>query len=95
MPEVDLSVIGNKTDPVVFEYTWRDVALYSLGVGASADALPFVYEGLPGGIKVLPSFCVAPAIKAFPYVGKDIEWSLMLHGEQTIRLSRPFPPEGS
>jgi len=37
---------------------------------------------------------VAPAIKAFPYVGKDIEWSLMLHGEQTIRLSRPFPPEG-
>ncbi len=94
MPEVDLSVIGNKSEPVVFEYTWRDVALYALGVGASADELSLVYEGSSGGIKVLPSFCVAPAIKAFPYVGEDIEWSRMLHGEQTIRLSRPFPPEG-
>jgi len=94
MSVVDLGVIGNKSEPVAFEYTWRDVALYAIGVGASADELPFVYEGSPGGIKVLPSFCVAPAIRAFPYVGEDIEWSLMLHGEQTIRLSRPFPPEG-
>ena len=30
----------------------------------------------------------------FPNFGEDIEWSLMLHGEQTIRLSRPIPPEG-
>ena len=94
MPSVDLSVIGKKTEPVVFEYTWRDVALYALGVGASADQLSFVYEGAPGGMKVLPSFCVVPAIRAFPYVGENIEWSLMLHGEQTIRLSRPFPPQG-
>jgi acyl dehydratase len=35
-----------------------------------------------------------PAVRAFPYFGEDIEWSLMLHGEHTIRLSRPIPPEG-
>ncbi len=94
MPSVDLGLIGKKSEPFVFEYTWKDVALYALGVGASAEELPFVYEGVPGGIRVLPSFCVVPAYQAFPDLGPDIEWSLMLHGEQTIRLYGPFPPEG-
>ena len=94
MPSVDLSLIGKKSEPFVFDYTWKDVALYALGVGASSDELPLVYEGVPGGIRVLPSFCVVPAYQAFPDLGPDIEWSLMLHGEQTIRLYGPFPPEG-
>ncbi|MCP4669458.1 MAG: hypothetical protein GY849_24255 [Deltaproteobacteria bacterium] len=94
MPKVDLSVIGKKTDPVAFEYTWKDVVLYALGVGAPAEDLEFVYENAPGGLKVLPGFCVVPAMRAFPFVGKDIEWSLFLHGQQAIRLARPIPPEG-
>ncbi|CAB1059747.1 hypothetical protein D1BOALGB6SA_4512 [Olavius sp. associated proteobacterium Delta 1] len=94
MPTIDLSVIGKKTEPVVFEYTWRDVVLYALGVGATAEELSLVYEDAPGGLKVLPSFCVVPAMRAFPRCGDDIEWSLMLHGEQTIRLYHPIPPEG-
>ena len=94
MGSVDLSVIGKKTQSVVFEYTWKDVVLYALGVGASTEELAFVYENTPGGLKVLPSFVVVPAINAFPYLGKDIDWSLMLHGEHCIRLFRPLPPEG-
>ena len=94
MSKVDLSVIGKRTEPRIFEYTWRDVVLYALGVGATAEDLSLVYENAPGGLKVLPSFCVVPAIRAFPNFGEDIEWSLMLHGEQTIRLSRPIPPQG-
>jgi hypothetical protein len=94
MSKVDLSVIGAKTEPVVFEYTWKDVVLYNIGVGADEKDLAFVYENVPGGLKVLPSFCVVPAIKAFPHLGDDLEWSLMLHGEQMIRLSQPFPPQG-
>ena len=94
MRKVDLNVIGKKTEPIVFEYTWRDVVLYALGVGATADELSLVYENAPGGLKVLPSFCVVPAVRAFPDFGEDIDWSLMLHGEHTIRLSRPIPPEG-
>ena len=93
MSAVDLSVIGKKTEPRIFEYTWRDVVLYALGVGATASELSLVYENAPGGLKVLPSFCVVPAIRAFPHCGNDVEWSLMLHGEQKIRLSRPIPPE--
>jgi len=94
MGKVDLNVIGKRTEPRIFEYTWRDVVLYALGVGATAQELSLVYENAPGGLKVLPSFCVVPAVRAFPYFGEDIEWSLMLHGEHTIRLSRPIPPEG-
>jgi len=94
MPRVDLSVIDKKTDPVVFDYNWKDVVLYALGVGATPEELPLVYEHAPGGLKVLPSFCVVPAMRAFPKFGDDIEWSLMLHGEQTIRLYHPIPPAG-
>jgi acyl dehydratase len=94
MAKVDLSVIGTKTEPVVFEYTWKDIVLYNIGVGAGEKDLAFVYENTPGGIKVLPSFCVVPAMRAFPRLGDDLEWSLMLHGEQIIRLSQPLAPEG-
>ena len=94
MPKVDLSVIGTRTEPVVFEYTWKDVVLYNIGVGASEKDLAFVYENAPGGLKVLPSFCVVPAMRAFPRLGNDMEWSLMLHGEQVIRLSQPLAPQG-
>ena len=94
MSKVDLSVIGQKTEERVFEYDWKNVVLYNLGVGASEKDLEFVYEDAPGGLKALPSFCVSPAIRAFPHLGDDLEWSLMLHGEQTIKLSRPIPPSG-
>jgi len=94
MPKVDLSVIGTRTEPVVFEYTWKDVVLYNIGVGASEKDLAFVYENAPGGLKVLPSFCVVPAMRAFPRLGDHMEWSLMLHGEQVIRLSQPIAPQG-
>jgi acyl dehydratase len=70
------------------------VVLYALGVGASADDLPFVYENAPNGLKVLPSFCVVPAMKAFPRVGKNVDYSRFLHGEHTIRLIRPLPTQG-
>jgi hypothetical protein len=58
MGKVDLSVIGTKTEPIVFEYTWKDIVLYNIGVGANDKDLTFVYENTPGGLKVLPSFCV-------------------------------------
>jgi hypothetical protein len=35
MQAVDLGVIGTKTEPIVFEYTWKDIVLYNIGVGAS------------------------------------------------------------
>jgi acyl dehydratase len=94
MSKVDLSVIGKKTEEHVFEYDWSDVILYNLGVGASEKDLAFVFEDAPGGLKVLPSFCVVPAMRAIPHLGDDVDLSLFLHGEQMIKLYRPFPPSG-
>ena len=94
MAKVDLSVMGTKTEPMVFEYSWKDVVLYHIGVGADEKDLALVYEKAPGGLKVLPSFCVVPAMRAFPFLGDNLEWSLMLHGEQVIRLFQPLAPEG-
>ena len=94
MTEVDLSVIGRKTEPVYFDYTSKDVILYALGVGASSGELSYIYEGASGGLKVLPGFCIVPAMHGFPCRGDNIAWARFLHGEQTIVLHRPLAPQG-
>lgn len=93
MPKADLSVIGRKRGPEVYEYSWKDAAFYALAVGAGAGDLPYVLETNPGGLKVLPSFAVVCASRIFPPVG-DLQWSLFLHGEQALRMFNPFPPSG-
>ena len=90
MPSVDLRLIGKKSEPFVFDYTWKDVALYALGVGASSEELPFVYEGVPGGIRVLPSFCVVPAYQAFPDLGDG--YRMVSHAPRRARLSGCIDP---
>ncbi|MFO7708025.1 MAG: MaoC/PaaZ C-terminal domain-containing protein [Desulfobacterales bacterium] len=94
MPKIDLNLIGRKSEPKTFDYTWKDVVLYALGVGATAQELDWVYESAPAGLKVLPSFCVVPAIYAWPDMGADFQWPYALHGEQRTRWHRPLPASG-
>ena len=47
--------IGKKIGPHTKDYTWKDVALYALGVGAGFDELDYVYEKQ---LKVIPSFSI-------------------------------------
>lgn len=94
MSELDLSIVGKKTEPYVLEYTWKDVVLYALGIGAQADELPFIYENAPGGLKVFPSFCTIVAGRFVVDFAKNYDRSRFLHGEERIRLYRPIPPEG-
>jgi acyl dehydratase len=80
-------------------YTRKDTMLYALGVGAGRDPLDeidlrFTYEkdlvALPTMTCVLasPGFWVRePAI--------EIDWVRLLHGEQSIELTRALPPEGT
>lgn len=84
------------------EGSWSpdDVILYHLGVGAGMEKptdskeLEYTYERY---LKTLPSFGVIPvfgslgALSTIP--GIDINFALVLHGEQEIRIHKPIPVE--
>ncbi len=93
MSGLDLNVVGVKNPEKIFKYTWKDVALYALGIGAQTEELPFIYEGTRGGIKVFPSFATIARLIAFPRLG-NIFFPRFIHGEEQIHLHKPFPSEG-
>jgi len=92
---LDLSLIGKPSTPSVFTYTWKDTALYALGVGAKVDELDYLYEGR--GPKVLPSFAVVPAFKpmfdVLAKTGGKLE--MVVHGSQRVKIHKPFAPAGT
>ncbi len=95
---LDPSAQGKKSPPLTFRYGFRDIALYALGVGSGQRELDFVYEGADGkGAKVLPTYAVIPTYEAckalFDVVGGD--FAGVVHGGQSIRLHKPFAPEGT
>lgn len=52
------SVIGKGMGPRYMDYTWRDVALYALAVGAKKEDLTYIFER--PGMKTLPTFGLLP-----------------------------------
>lgn len=86
-----LDSVGKTTDELTHSYTWRDTALYALGVGARVPAeLDFLFEAR--GPRVLPTYAVVPAYAAcaalFDVVGGDLLG--VVHGNQKTRLHAPF-----
>jgi acyl dehydratase len=84
--------------PVHQHYRERDTMLYALSLGLGNDpldagALPFVYEGLTGGLRALPTQAVVLGYPGFwarePDTG--IDWVKLLHGEQRVRWHQPLP----
>jgi acyl dehydratase len=94
---IDLGLVGKKYGPISFEYTWKDVVLYALGIGAQAEELPFIYENAKGGIRVFPSFSIVMGIGLLIELFKDmkVDRTRFIHGEQAMKLYRPIPPEGT
>jgi len=96
----NLDNIGKKTKEIKFEYGWKDVILYALGIGAQADELPFVYENVKGGLKVFPSFATITSFNANAsmYAIGKMSGSLlsrMVHGYQQIKMYKPFKKKGT
>ncbi|HEX2573215.1 MAG TPA: MaoC/PaaZ C-terminal domain-containing protein [Polyangia bacterium] len=91
---IKLDLVGKKSAPVPFQYTWKDCVLYALGVGAKSEELDFLYEAR--GPKVLPTFAVVPSFTSMLSVAGDLGANpmMILHGEQKIILHRPIPPGG-
>lgn len=96
---------GQSVGPQRIEYTWRDVALYALGVGAHKKDLIYTYEKY---IKALPSYGVIPywnAIHNYPQRSVPYPASIMvkeaieretgravdgLHMEHELIMHRPI-----
>jgi NAD(P)-dependent dehydrogenase (short-subunit alcohol dehydrogenase family)/acyl dehydratase/putative sterol carrier protein len=90
---LDLDSIGKKLGPVSRDYTWKDVVLYALGVGAGFDDLDYCYESR---LKVIPSFSIGAVFDFLAEVGIASNANLagILHGEQDLIFHNPIPTEG-
>jgi len=89
-----LDTIGKKIGPLVKEYSWKDVVLYALGVGAGFDDLEYCYENK---LKVIPSFSIGAVFDFLAASALSSEANLagILHGEQEILFHNPIPTEGT
>ena len=74
----------------------RDTIRYALGVGAGLsdiDEMGFVFED---GLAALPTMALMLGTPGFwlmePELG--LHWQKILHGEQSLKLHRPLPPDG-
>ncbi len=91
---INLDIVGKKSEPVEFEYTWKDCVLYALGIGAQREELGFLFER--GELKVFPTFAAIPALLASGSMRGDLGANpvMILHGAQKVILHRTIPPEG-
>lgn len=63
LPTPDFDSVADK-GPRFMDCTWRDIALYVLGVDASKDDLAYIWEGFPEGMKALPTLAFVPYLNA-------------------------------
>ena len=96
---LDSSAVGLSVEQS-FTYTWRDVILYNLAVGAKQEELQYVYED---GLKAVPTFGVLPCTATFntepyhsmPYMPTelipDLRTDGTVHMEHSLELYKPIP----
>jgi acyl dehydratase len=91
---ISKDIVGMQFDPVPVTWTDNDTMLYALAVGCNPeDELDYVYEKF--GPRVIPTYGVIPALNALSALESGVEFDVMniLHGEQTIEMFRPIPPQ--
>ena len=91
---LNMDAIGKKLGPLTKTYTWKDVVLYALGVGAGFNEPNYTYEKK---LKVIPTFSVAIIFDLFRVVTTacNINVAGVLHGEQDLIFHNPIPPSGT
>jgi len=91
---LNLDAVGKPFAPLTKEYTWKDVVLYALGVGAGFSDLDYCYEK---NLKVIPSFSIASIFDILMQIGLESNVNLagVLHGEQELIFHNPIPVDGT
>jgi acyl dehydratase len=93
-------LMSMKLERTAQQYTRKDVILYALGLGVGsadpvdANELKYVYEK---DLVALPTLAVTLAAGAMRLADPEfgINYSLLLHAEQSLRLHKPLPVEGT
>src|SRR5580698_8331076 len=86
-----------RSEPIISTYTDKDTILYALSVGMGADPLnayelPFVFENR---LRALPTLSAILASGSGKFITEGgLNFSLLLHGEERLRVHRPLPPQG-
>ena len=108
MPIYYPDILNQPSAARAFSYGDKDVMLYALGIGLGADpldekALAFVYEK---GLKAVPTAATVLASGASVGAGgrvdtapghrvSDINYLMVVHGEQKVELPRPLAAGGA
>ena len=107
MPIYYPDILEQKSAPRTFSYGDKDVMLYALGIGLSANPLDarelaFTYER---GLKVVPTAATVLAAggragRAEPALPEglrrsEINYLMVVHGEQKVELRKPLPASGA
>lgn len=98
-PALVKELMAAKPEPRPFSYRDQDVMLYNLGIGYGADPmdereLAFVYEK---NLKVVPTAATVlsrGAAGGGRGRGLDINFLMVLHGEQRLTIHKPLPVAG-
>ena len=97
---IDYDTIRNwPFEEVRQSYTWKDSALYALGVGYGYDPLDerqlrFVYEEQMRAAPTMPVVLATPGFWVKD-PGTGVDWVKVLHGEQSLVIHKPLPVEGT
>ena len=88
------NAIGKKIGPFTKDYTWKDIVLYALGVGAGFGDLDYCYEK---DLKVIPSFAITTIYDLMPQlaISSNVNLAGILHGEHEIIFHNSIPSEGT
>ena len=91
---LNVAAVNREIGTFVHAYTWRDVILYALGVGAGFGEMTYVYEK---NLKVIPTFSVATIIEFFFAAAREANVNLsgVLHGAQELIFHHPIPTSGT
>lgn len=90
---LNLGAVGTTVGPFQQAYTWKDVALYALAIGAGTHDLGYLLDPEP---KVMPSWGVIPGFEAV-FAALDVlggDHVQLLHSSQRTELLKPFPAAG-
>ena len=94
---INLDAVGTVSEPTESSWDSKDAILYALGVGAGTDELSFVTENsIDVDQEVLPTMpVVLGSIGGGMANLGDINWAMLVHGEQGVRLHQPIPVSGT